>query len=46
MNLGEQECVAVIDDAIGGTGDLRRGAAVRNEVLAVLWSLQTDVIRI
>jgi hemoglobin len=46
MNISEQEFIAVIDDAMAALATCGIDGAVRNEVLAILWSLKGDVIRV
>lgn len=46
MNVSEQEFVSVIDDAMAALETCGVEAPVRNEVLAVLWSMKAEVIRI
>jgi len=46
MNINEQEFVAVIDDAMAAMETCEVAAAVRGEVLAILWSLKPEVIRV
>ena len=46
MNVSEQEFVAVIDDAMAALETCAVPAPVRNEVLAILWSLKPEVIRL
>jgi hemoglobin len=46
MNISEQEFVSVIDDAMAALETHGIDAATRNEVLAMLWSLKGDVIRV
>ena len=46
MNIREQEFVSVIDDAMAAFETCGVDAPVRNEVLAVLWSMKADVIRV
>jgi hemoglobin len=46
MNVNEQEFVAVIDDAMAALVTCEVDAPVRNEVLAVLWSMKGEVVRL
>ena len=46
MNVSEQEFVSVIDDAMAALESCGIDAPVRNEVLAVLWSMKGEVVRI
>ncbi len=46
MNVSEQEFVAVVDDAMAALETCGVEPPVRNEVLAILWSLKPEVIRI
>ncbi|MGB7181532.1 MAG: group 1 truncated hemoglobin [Burkholderiaceae bacterium] len=46
MNVSEQEFIAVIDDAMAALETCGVIAPVRNEVLAILWSLKSEVIRV
>ena len=46
MNISEQEFVAVIDDAMAALQTCGVEPPVRNEVLAVLWSVKAEVVRI
>lgn len=46
MNISEQEFVAVIDDAMAALASHDIDPDTRNEVLAILWSLKGDVIRV
>ncbi|MCB2004936.1 MAG: group 1 truncated hemoglobin [Burkholderiaceae bacterium] len=46
MNVSEQEFVAVIDDAMAALETCGVEPPVRNEVLAVLWSMKAEVVRI
>lgn len=46
MNISEEEFVAVIDDAMAALQTCDIDAPVRGEVLAILWSLKPEVIRI
>ena len=46
MNVSEQEFVTVIDDAMAALGTHNIDPATRNDVLAILWSLKGEVIRV
>jgi hemoglobin len=46
MNINEQEFVAVIDDAMAALETNEIGPETRNEVLAILWSLKGQVVRV
>jgi hemoglobin len=46
MNISEQEFVAVIDDAMAALETCGVDSPTRNEVLAILWSLKGEVIRV
>jgi hemoglobin len=46
MNISEQEFVSVIDDAMAALESNGIEPATRNEVLAILWSLKGEVIRV
>lgn len=46
MNISEQEFVAVVDDAMAALESNGIDADTRNEVLAILWSLKGQVIRV
>jgi hemoglobin len=46
MNVSEQEFVSVIDDAMAALETCGVEAPVRNEVLAILWSMKADVLRV
>lgn len=46
MNVSEQEFVTVIDDAMAALETCGVDAPTRNDVLAVLWSLKGEVIRV
>ena len=46
MNVSEQEFIEVIDDAMGALETCGVDPATRNEVLAILWSLKGEVIRV
>ena len=46
MNVSEQEFIAVIDDAMAALRTCGVAAPVCDEVLAILWSMKGDVIRV
>lgn len=46
MNISEQEYLAVVDDIIEAMEELGYELAVRNEVLAIAYSLKGDIIRV
>lgn len=46
MNISEQEFVAVVDDAMAALESNGIDADTRNDVLAILWSLKGQVIRV
>ena len=46
MNVSEQEFITVIDDAMNALETCGIDASTRNEVLAILWSLKGEVIRV
>lgn len=46
MNISEQEFVSVIDDAMAALESNGIELSTRNEVLAILWSLRGEVIRV
>lgn len=46
MNVSEQEFITVIDDAMNALQTCGIDTATRNEVLAILWSLKGEVIRV
>lgn len=46
MNVSEQEFVTVIDDAMAALETCGVDATTRNEVLAILWSLKGEVVRV
>jgi len=46
MNISEQEFITVIDDAMAALQTCGIEVPVRNEVLAILWSLKGEVIRV
>lgn len=46
MNVSEQEFMATIDDIVAAMDDQQVGAAEAGEVVAILYSLRGDVMRI
>ena len=46
MNISEQEFVVVIDDAMAALESNDVDPATRSEVLAMLWSLKGEVVRV
>ena len=46
MNVSEQEFVTVIDDAMAALATCSVDGPTSNEVLAILWSLKGEVIRV
>lgn len=46
MNISEQEFIAVIDDAMDALRKCDVDTQTCNEVLAILWSLKGEVIRV
>jgi hemoglobin len=46
MNISEQEFMAVVDDAMAALETNGIDLATRNEVLAILWSLRGEVVRV
>ncbi|MDP3082394.1 MAG: group 1 truncated hemoglobin [Rubrivivax sp.] len=46
MNISEQEFVAVVDDAMAALKTNDIDAATQNDVLAILWSLKPEVVRV
>lgn len=46
MNINEQEFMAVIDDAMDALEKNGIDLPTRNEVLAVLWSMRREVMRV
>lgn len=46
MNVSEQEFVTVIDDAMAALESNGVDAPTRNDVLAILWSLKEQVLRV
>ena len=46
MNISEQEFIAVIDDVMAALEKNGIDLPTRNDVLAILWSLKPEVIRV
>lgn len=46
MNINEQEFVAVIDDVVAAMEKVGIGPQEKNEVVAILYSLKGDVVRV
>jgi hemoglobin len=46
MNINEQEFMSVIDDVMDALQKNAIDEATRNEVLAILWSMRTEVVRV
>lgn len=46
MNISEQEYLAVMDDIIGAMAKNRLDEGTRNEVVAILYSLKGNIIRV
>jgi hemoglobin len=46
MNISEQEFIAVVDDILGALDKNQVGENERKDVLAVLYSLKGDIIRV
>ena len=46
MNISEQEFVAVVDDAVAALDSHGIEPATRSDVLAILWSLKGEVVRV
>ena len=46
MNISEQEFGAVVDDAMAALATNGIDAATRSDVLAILWSLKGEVVRV
>lgn len=46
MNISEQEFVTVVDDAMAALETHNIDPATRSDVLAILWSLKGEVIRV
>ena len=46
MNISEQEFLAVMDDIVGALAKNRIDEATRNDVVAILYSLKGDILRV
>jgi hemoglobin len=46
MNVSEQEYLAVMDDIVGALDKNRLDEATKNDVIAILYSLKGDIIRV
>lgn len=46
MNISEQEFIAVVDDILGAMDKNNVGEGEKKDVLAILYSLKGDVIRV
>ena len=46
MNISEQEYLAVMDDILGALGKHGIDQATQNEVVAILYSLKNEIIRV
>ena len=46
MNISEQEYLEVMDDIVSAMDKNRLGADVKNEVIAILYSLKGNIIRV
>ena len=46
MNISEQEFLAVVDDIMGAMDKNKVGEAEKKDVLAILYSLKSQVIRV
>ena len=46
MNISEQEFVAVVDDVLGAMDKNNLGEDEKKDVLAILYSLKDDIIRV
>ena len=46
MNISEQEFVSVVDDVMAALEENDIDTPTRNDVLAILWSLKGDIVRI
>ena len=46
MNISEQEYLAVMDDIVGAMGKNGLGDEVKNDVIAILYSLKGNIIRV
>ena len=46
MNISEQEYLAVMDDILGALGKHGIDQATQNEIVAILYSLKNEIIRV
>ncbi len=46
MNISEQELIAAIDDIVAAMAKNGYGDTEKNEVVAILYSLKEDVVRV
>ena len=46
MNISEQEYLAVMDDIVGAMEKHELDADTRNDVIAILYSIKLDIIRV
>ena len=46
MNINEQEYLAVMDDIVGAMDKNRLGEDVKKDVIAILYSLKGEIIRV
>lgn len=46
MNVSEQEYLAVMDDVVGAMAKLRLGEDTKKDVIAILYSLKGQIIRV
>jgi hemoglobin len=46
MNISEQELIAAIDDIVAAMTKNQLDQSVQNEVVAILYSLKGDIIRV
>ena len=46
MNISEQEYLALMDDIVGAMNKHKLDEATKNDVIAILYSLKGDIIRV
>ncbi len=46
MNISEEEFIAVVDDILGAMDKNNLGEEEKKEILAYVWSLKDDIIRV
>lgn len=46
MNISEQEYLAVMDDIVGAMNKNKLDDATKNDVIAILYSLKSNIIRV